>query len=246
MACHTRSNSLPSRSHSYVLKAEEELNQLRARVASPCLTYEILLDALKAVGQVYESINGLFCMSSNTSGLSRSEHRRWVDQELEESIKMLDMCSTSRDSLDQIKCCVQDFESAIRRGENMTMKSRVSAYIQLVKKANKDVKKNISMKSKSMAGTSPVVLLLSEARDIVASLLQSVFSFLLKQSMSEKNVKWSLISSLVLKKASAGKYMQGEDISSLRDNVEGLENGLESLFKHLIQCRVSLLNIVSV
>ncbi|KAJ1693015.1 hypothetical protein LUZ63_009713 [Rhynchospora breviuscula] len=246
MACHTRSNSLPSRSHSYVLKAEEELNQLRAGVASPCLTYEIMLDALKAVGQVYESINGLLCMSTNTSGLSHSEHKRWVDQELEESIKMLDMCSTSRDSLDQIKCYVQDFESAIRRGEIMTMKSRVSAYIQLVKKANKDVKKNISRKSKSMAGSSAVVLVLSEARDIVASLLQSVFSFLLKQSMSEKNVKWSLVSSLVLKKTNVGKDMQEEDISSLRENVEGLENGLESLFKHLIQCRVSLLNICSV
>ncbi|KAJ3690851.1 hypothetical protein LUZ61_020015 [Rhynchospora tenuis] len=172
MASHTRSNSLPSRSHSYVLKAEEELSQLRARVASPCLTYEIMLDALRAVGQVYESINGLLCMSSNTSGLSHSEHRRWVDQELEESIKLLDMCSKSRDNLDQIKCHIQDFESAIRRGEMMTMNSRVRDYIQLAKKANKDVKKNISRKSKSMTGYSDVALLLSEARDIVAFLLQ--------------------------------------------------------------------------
>ncbi|KAJ3690847.1 hypothetical protein LUZ61_020011 [Rhynchospora tenuis] len=246
MACHTRSNSLPSRSHSYVLKAKEELTQLRARVASPSLTYEIMLDALKAVGRVYECINDLLCMSSNRSGLSHSEHRRWVDQELEESVKLLDMCSSSRDYLDQIKCQVQDVELAIRRGEMMTMNSRVRDYIQLVKNANKDVKKNISRKSKSMAGCSAVVLLLSEARDVVASLLQSVFSFLLKQSMSEKSVKSSLISSLVLKRTSAGKGMQEEDISSLRDNVEGLENGLESLFKHLIQCRVSLLNIVSV
>ncbi|KAJ3690845.1 hypothetical protein LUZ61_020009 [Rhynchospora tenuis] len=246
MACHTRSNSLPSRSHSYVLKAEEELNQLRARVASPCLTYEIMLDALKAVGQVYESINGLLCMSSNTSALSHSEHRRWVDQELEESIKLLDICSTTRDNLDQIKCHVQDFESAIRRGEIMTMKSRMRDYIQLVKKANKDVKKNISRKSKSIDGCSAVLLLLNEARDIVASLLQSVFALLLKQSMSEKSAKWSLVSSLVLKRSSSGKEMQEEDVSSLIDNVEGLENGLESLFKHLIQCRVALLNVCSV
>ncbi|KAJ1693009.1 hypothetical protein LUZ63_009707 [Rhynchospora breviuscula] len=103
MACHTRSNSLPSRSHSYVLKAEEELNQIRARVASPSLTYEIMLDALKAVGRVYECIGGLLCMSSNKSGLSYSEHRRWVDQELEESVKLLVLyCCSSRDNLDKL------------------------------------------------------------------------------------------------------------------------------------------------
>ncbi|KAJ4776908.1 hypothetical protein LUZ62_061165 [Rhynchospora pubera] len=189
MACHTRSNSLPSRSHTYVLKAEEELNQIRARVASPSLTYEIMLDALKAVGRVYECIDGLLSMSSNKSGLSYSEHRRWVDQELEESVKLLDMCKSSRDNLDKIKCHVQDFESAIRRGEMMTMRSRVRDYIQLVKKANKDVKKNISRKSKSLDGCSAVVLLLSESRDIVASLLQSVFFIFVKTINERKECK---------------------------------------------------------
>jgi hypothetical protein len=248
MACHNRSSSLPTSSHPFVLTAQKELNKLKASVGSTSLTLEIVLDAIQAVGHVYECINDIFCMSSNQNELSHMK-QRWVDQELDESIKLLDMCSTSRDSLDTIKYHIQDTESAIRRGESETIKSRLFSYNQLVKKANKDLKKQLAGKNEFMSGyASSVVSILSETRDITIYLLLSVFSFLSKQAVVDKTGIWSFVSGFVQKRRTMCRSEQEEevlDVALLRVNVERLETGLETLFRHLIQCQVSLLNICS-
>ncbi|KAJ3690848.1 hypothetical protein LUZ61_020012 [Rhynchospora tenuis] len=244
MACHTRSLSLPNRTHSFVLKAEEELNKLRACVAYPSLSYEIILDAVKAVGHVYECMNDLLCISSNQISLSHLQQRRQIDEELEESIKLLDICSISRDNLDIFKSHIQDLELAIRRGESKSMKSTARDYTILVKKANKDLRKQIAKKSESAdKDSSTVFSLLFETRQITISLLQSIFSYLSQQIVSEKSSNWSLVSRLMERRRIV---CEGEfDIACLRVNVEALENGLENLFRNLIQCRVSLLNLSS-
>ena len=247
MACHSRSNSLPTRSHSFVLKAEEELNKVRAYVGSSSLTHEIMLDAIKAIGHVYECINDVLCMSSNQNCLSQWQQRRWIDQELGESIKLLDICSTSRENLDALKCYIQNQESAIRRGESKATKSSVRDLSNLVKKACKDVKKHNSRKSESLDGGSlACASLIMEARELTFSLVQAAFSSLAEQTIEQSCSKWSLASKLLHKRSAAYK---GEKIdlvlgvASLLSNVEGLDSGLECLFRHLIQCRVSLLNL---
>ncbi|KAJ4774944.1 hypothetical protein LUZ62_059201 [Rhynchospora pubera] len=241
MACHTRSFSLPTRSHPFLQKAEEELNILRACVGSS-LTYEIMLDALKAVGHVYESINELLSMSSNLNELSNMQHGRWVEQELEDSVKLLDMCSTSRDNLDTIRYHVQDLELANRRGDLEAIKRKLRDYNLIVKKANRDVKIQLFNKNESSEGESlAVVSLLLETREITISMLQYIFIYLSKQIVSEKSSKWSLVSRLGEKGIISCKV----DAACLRVKVEELENGVESLFRHLIKCRVSLLNIFS-
>ncbi|KAJ4803974.1 hypothetical protein LUZ62_016540 [Rhynchospora pubera] len=241
MACHTRSFSLPIRSHPFLQNAEEELIRLRACVGSS-LTYEIMLDALKAVGHVYESINELLSMSSNLNGLSHMQHRRWVEQELEDSVKLLDMCSTSRDNLDTIRDHVQDLELANRRGDLEALKRKLRDYSLILKKASRDVKmqqykKNEYPERDSLA----VVSLLLETREITISVLQSTFFYLSRQIVSQKSSKWSLVSRLVEKRTIACNG----DAASLRVNVEELENEVESLLRRLIQFRVSLLNICS-
>ncbi|KAJ3690844.1 hypothetical protein LUZ61_020008 [Rhynchospora tenuis] len=176
MACHTRSISLPTRCHPFLLKVEEELNKLRACVDSSSLTYEIMLDAIKAVGRVYESINILLRMSSNQNGLSHMQHRRWVEQELEESVKLLDMCSTSRDNLDTIRVHVQDLELANRRGDLDASKTKIRDYNVILKKANRDATMQMFNKNESPEGDSlAVVSLLLETRDITIAVLQSIF-----------------------------------------------------------------------
>jgi len=107
-----------------------------------------MLDAFKAVGQVYECINDLLCISSIRNDLSlNSKQRRFVDQELEESIKLIDICSISRDNLDLIKGQLQDLKSALRRKDKsqVIMESKVRECNLSVKKAKKDVKKLVAV-----------------------------------------------------------------------------------------------------
>ncbi|XP_078173946.1 uncharacterized protein LOC144567652 [Carex rostrata] len=247
MACHSRSNSLPSRSHSFVLKAEEELTKVRAYVGSSSVNNERMLDAIRAIGRVYECINDVVSMSSNQNCLSQQQQRRWIDQELEESIKLLDICSTSRENLDAMKCYIQNQESSIRRGESNGSKGSVRDLSNLVKKACKDVKKHNSRKSESLDGGSlACASAIMEARELTLSLLQAVFSSFGKQTIEHKCGKWSLASKLLHKRSAAnnGQKIDGVlDIASMLSHVEGLDSGLESLFRHLIQCRVSLLNL---
>ncbi|KAJ3692854.1 hypothetical protein LUZ60_011949 [Juncus effusus] len=115
MVFHARSISLPTKSHSYVLKAEAEFYILRASLSSSSQTAQTILDALQGVCNLYECINDIFFMPSNQNSVSHSQQRRVVDQELEDSVNLLDICSTSRDNLAEIKAHLQDLESAVRR-----------------------------------------------------------------------------------------------------------------------------------
>ncbi|KAJ3692866.1 hypothetical protein LUZ60_011961 [Juncus effusus] len=237
MAFHTRSTSLPTKSHSYVLKAEAELHKLRASLSSSSHTSEIILDALQGVCNLYEYVNDILSMSSNQNRISHSKQRRLVDQELEKSINLLDICHTSKDNLGEIKIFIEDLESALRRCGSKSMKSKKRDCIQLVKKATKDVKKQTIRRSESIKGDSEVLVLLKDARAVTISLFESLFSFLSKQITWQKSGKWSF-----LHKSNVTSKEDAFEISSLRVNVEELHNGLECLFRHMVRCRVSLLN----
>jgi Arabidopsis protein of unknown function len=231
-----------------VLKAEEELNKARAFVRSSSLTYEIILDAIKTAGHVYECINDL-CMSSDQNSLTQWQQRRWIDQELEESVRLLDICSTSREKLDSMRSYIQNQESAIRRGESKATKSCVTDFTNLVKKACKDVKKHVSKKNGSFDGGSfTCASLIMEAKELAFFLLQAVFASLLEHIAKRKCSNWSLASKLLHKRTATYNEEKGDDvldIVSFFGNVEGLDSGLEFLFRHAIQCRVSLLNLCS-
>ncbi|KAJ3692855.1 hypothetical protein LUZ60_011950 [Juncus effusus] len=243
MAFHTRSISTPTRPHSLLLKTKEELNNLKSSLASSSLQLQIMLDALKGITYLYESINGLLCMSCNQIGLSHPQQRRLVDQELEESIKFLDICSTSKDNLSEIKSHIQDFQVVLRRCESVALKSKTRNYIHLVKKSCKDVKIQLPRRSESIDGEASAVFgIMRDAREIAISLLQSLFSFLLKQIVGQKTSKWFIVARRSTCKEDQDNLL---DIASLTVNVEGLENVLECLFRHMIQCRVSFLNICS-
>ncbi|XP_073012211.1 uncharacterized protein [Typha latifolia] len=254
MACHLRSISLPTRPNSFVLKVEEELQKLRACVASSSSTAQMVFDGLNSLGDVYEYIKQLLC---NQCGLSHSNQKKWVDEEMEESIKLLDICGAVRDCLSGMKINVQDLQAALRRGGEATVGSKVQAFARLTKKANKDIKKQTTKCGSSSplnedCDSLKVVRLLVEAREITMSFFQLVLSFLAKQMIKPKTSKWSLVSrTLHKRKAACGEEKEDDEtrlraqtqLQTLEISIEGLENILEVLFRQMIQCRVSLLNI---
>ncbi|KAL6844897.1 hypothetical protein ACP4OV_025556 [Aristida adscensionis] len=116
------------------------------------------------------------------------------------------------------------------------------------------------------------VAILAEAREVTVSLLQSSMENLLRRVVKPNASKWSLVSRLLMYKKSVASEEKGEDddatalvsgsccikdasytgllkaqgkLESLEACIQGLEEGLECLFRNLIRSRVCLLNCVN-
>jgi Arabidopsis protein of unknown function len=163
----------------------------------------MFLDALKAFGHVYESINDLLCLSTSQNSLSHVQRRRWIDKELEESVKLLDICSTSRDNLDMIKAKLLDFEIATRQDDSEAIKSKARDYILIIMTANKDARQICKNNESANGDSLAIISLLSEIREITISLLQFIFSYLSRQLDMQKTRNWSLFSRLLEKRTIA-------------------------------------------
>nr|CAD1821274.1 unnamed protein product [Ananas comosus var. bracteatus] len=184
MACHLRSISLPSRSHSVELRCEEELKKLKACVATFSETAETMCDGLSgALGDLYECIEEALRLPSNQNALACPHQKELVEAELECSIRLLDLCGAMRDNLGAMKEHVQDVRLALRRADDAAIESKMQALIRLTKKANKEIKKQISKNRRATSHSKEdhdlptTVKLLKESREITVSLLESVISF---------------------------------------------------------------------
>ncbi|VAI86915.1 unnamed protein product [Triticum turgidum subsp. durum] len=86
-----------------------------------------------------------------------------------------------------------------------------------------------------------MVMLLSKAREVSISLLESTILLLSKQIEMRKQ---SLISK-AFHKTKKPVVCEEEQLQELECSIRDLENGAGHLFRKLVQSRVSLLNILS-
>ncbi|XP_066394756.1 uncharacterized protein [Miscanthus floridulus] len=117
MAAHLRSISLPTRPHSLVLKAEQELQRLRSCccVSTPPPPAYALRALLQDLSDLHEYVEEVVRLPSNWDALRLPRHRRLVEGELEGSVTLLDLCGAARDGLAGAKERVRDLRSLLRR-----------------------------------------------------------------------------------------------------------------------------------
>ncbi|XP_047064454.1 uncharacterized protein LOC124672233 [Lolium rigidum] len=235
MASHLRSVSLPSRPHREV---EEELCSLEACISSPSLAIETISDCLSRLGDMYCSIEEIMCLPSNQ--VCSSQQRKMLDGEMECSLELLDLCNAMHAEFAELKNIIQDLEVAIRKGDDAGVQVGIQSYSRLLKKAKKHFKKT-AKKVISYKEDCRMVTLLSEAREITVSLLESTLHLLSKQIITPKQ---SLISKAFQKKNSV--LCKEEQMQMLGCSIGDLEAGVGLLFRRLVQNRVTLLNILSV
>ena len=234
MACHLRSVSLPSRPHT---KVEEELHSLEASISSPSMTIETISDGLRRLGDIYSTIEEILCLPSNQ--ICSSQQRKMLEGETECSLELLDLCNAMHEDFTELKAIIQDLQVATRKGDDTAAQVKIQSYTRLVKKAKKHFKK-ATKKVTSDKEDCRMVRLLSEAREITASLLESTVHLLSKQIAVPK---WSLVSKAFQKKNSV--VCKEEQLQVLECSVGDLEAGSGILFRRLLQSRVTLLNILS-
>ncbi|XP_017245720.1 uncharacterized protein LOC108217398 [Daucus carota subsp. sativus] len=259
---HSRSISLPSIPHPSAANVEEFLCRLRSSEATSTSS---LCNKLNGLKDLYECLNDLVQLPIMNSGDS--------EEVLGASIRLLDLCNTTKDAFSQMRASVQDLESALRRRET-DMSSKLRSYLICMEKVNKMVSKcldnlKISQSKKSNL-TSTAVSLLREVEEVSAAMFQSIFS-------SAKQNRWSLVfkstQSKRVHEVSEGNsneaqkmlmdikaiYKQKIDVQSdfsmiqetqkglmaLDMNLQQCEEDLDCIFRSLIKTRVSILNALN-
>lgn len=244
MASHLRAASLPSSPRSKnEPEVDQQLQSLKTATASSSATIDTMCDGLRRLGSLYSGVEEmLLCAPSNRASLCRHQplQRKAVEEELEQSLVLLDLCSATQESFIELRMAVQELLLAARRGDGAVAQLR--AYFQITKKAHRQFKKVCcSRKSTSGEKGCRAVELLAEARSVAASVLQRTSCLLSKQI--DEMPRRSLVSRTFQK----GRVVacDEEQLRALECGIRDLESAAELLFRRLIQCRVSLLNALS-
>ncbi|XP_010242104.1 PREDICTED: uncharacterized protein LOC104586535 [Nelumbo nucifera] len=172
-------------------------------------------------------------------------HPKWADEVLDGSLRLLDICGTTRDVLSQLKESLQQLESSLRRkrsGES-GLATQVGAYMTFRKKINKTIHKCLADLKKMEKHTSfalfiskdldlvAIVNVLKEVEAITVSVFQSVLSFVSGPKAQSKPSGWSLVS----------KSMQPKRIACEREEEDGCSEmeKLDGALYALINCQKS-------
>lgn len=155
------------------------------------------------------------------------------------SIRLLDLCNTTKDAFTQMRTCVQDLEASLRRRE-ASVSSKIGSYLICMKKVYKMVSKCLASLKKSQnpkrKETSAIVRILREVEEVSILVFESLFSSLFPAKETSKQNRWSMVF-----KPTQTKRVHG--VSEDNNEVQKLQTNLEALYKQKINMQLDFLKI---
>ncbi|KAK5774733.1 uncharacterized protein LOC108478839 [Gossypium arboreum] len=202
---HARSNSLPSRQHPIVSQIDENLNRLRASQSAS--TSSSIGPNLSGLQDLHECVDVLLQFPLTQQALAQDEQREMVEEILDGSLLLLDVCTTAKDALLQTKECTQELQSILRRrrgAEGLANEFRKyltsrKAMKKAICKALKNLK-HIQNKLSTPGENGAVISILRDVEAITISVLESVLSFISGPAVESKSSRWPLVSKLMHQK----------------------------------------------
>ncbi|KAF6172473.1 hypothetical protein GIB67_006986 [Kingdonia uniflora] len=212
---HTRSISLPTRSHPLTLTVEEQICRLRSSEAtSSSSTSSSVCNNLSGLKELYDRVDNLLQLPLTQQAVSHEGSNKCVNDIFDGSLRILDVCGSTRDILSQTKEAVQDLQSCLRRRNCVS--NDVNTYKISRKKMNKVILKCLAdmkrSKSSFVLEKDPnivaIVGILREVEDIAISIFESLLSHVSRPRVRSKTNNWSLVSKMM---RSRNVSSQGED-----------------------------------
>ncbi|KAJ8545688.1 hypothetical protein K7X08_018271 [Anisodus acutangulus] len=216
---HIRSISLPGRSHPTTQRVEEELNKLKSLEVSVAPKADTVYNGLLGLEKLYKCIDDLLNLPQT---LSQSLDAKRVDDLLDKSVRLLDVCGTTREHISQlkkIKKIKRDAKILVLTLKQMDQETVVPVFLD----ADED--------------TIAAIRALREANAVCISIFQMLLSFLCVPLLKPKQSKWSLLSRLVHKDRIAPEVQ--EENTSLETRLETFEACLHS-FENALEDTFSL------
>ena len=231
---HIRSNSLPSKPHPVVDEVDEHLCRLKASEATS--SSSSLCQKLDGLQDLHDCIDKLLLLPLTHQDLVDNKS---IDNQLEGSLKLLDLCAMAKDALSQTKESAHELESTLRRRRGDNIVRDVQKYLnsrkmikKAIHKALKGMERSSSQKSEE---SSEVVSLLKEAETVTYNSIESLLSFIAGPKLPSKMSRWSLVSKFIQPKKVASK---DEDTNG--NEVEMVDAALYSITSHKSDCIVQV------
>ncbi|KAB2097619.1 hypothetical protein ES319_A01G183200v1 [Gossypium barbadense] len=227
---HTRSNSFPSRAH--------PLTSSFSRLASSesASTSSSLNQSLGRLQDLHDCTEKLLLLPLTQQILSHEQQGKYVDELLNGSLGLLDVFTTAKDALLQVKERTVELQSILRRKRGATkgFANDVRKYLSSKKAAKREILKAVKnlkhKESTTLNETCATVSVLREVQAATLSVLESLFSFTFGVQKESHRSPWSLVSNLLHTKRYCLQYF---------------EEGLEGLLRGPIKIRVNILNILN-
>ncbi|XP_058080559.1 uncharacterized protein LOC131228721 [Magnolia sinica] len=221
---------MPPISHPLALRVDDQLQKLQAwetSSSSAHLTVEMLCDGFRGLGDLNDSVQDLLQSPLTQQALVRNGSDTWVNEMLDGSLRILDLCETTKDVFKLMKEDVQDLLSALRRRRvgDSGLHNQVRDYISSRKKIKKEMDKCLKelkrMESKFAFSTlydkdqHLVVMIgvLRQVRSITISIFESLSSFISLSTLMTKTTRPSLISKWMAGKGRVACEVEMEKMS---------------------------------
>ncbi|XP_013628091.1 PREDICTED: uncharacterized protein LOC106334337 [Brassica oleracea var. oleracea] len=267
-----RSTSLSSRSHPSTFGIEGALSKVETINATTSSSESILM-GLASLEDLYDCVEEFLKMGS-TQRVMSSYGSKFVEEMLDESLRLMDTCRVSRDLMAETQEHVRDIQSCVRRkkvagGRGDQLDVAISRYVGFRKNMRKEAKKLLGSLKKIEGGSSSydnehLGVVIDVMRRVVSVNVVVLKSLLVFLPGTQSSMKSKLASLLVKKKynhdatkieletldyAICGDFSSHDDLQKKLVEVEvsigGFEKSFEGLFRRLIRTRASLLNIIS-
>ncbi|KAG4168593.1 hypothetical protein ERO13_A12G034632v2 [Gossypium hirsutum] len=202
---HARSNSLPSRQHAIVSQIDENLNRLRASQSAS--TSSSIGHNLSGLQDLHECVDVLLQFPFTQQALDQEKQREMVEELLDGSLMLLDVCTTAKDALLQTKECTRELQSILRRRRGAEgLANDFRKYLTSRKAMKKEIcnalknLKHIQNKLSTPGENGAVISVLRDVEAVTISVLESVLCFISGPEAESKSSRWPLVSKLMHQK----------------------------------------------